>query len=126
MDVQQYIDYWRQSSQDDLEAAEALFNNRKFSQALFFTHLSVEKILKAHLAKITRTVPPRIHDLLRLAHLAGLPISALQRTFLARLQRYCLEGRYPDFKLLSPSEDVAKNLIHEARTICLWLANQLK
>ncbi|MGA2797485.1 MAG: HEPN domain-containing protein [Thermoguttaceae bacterium] len=126
MEFQQQIDYWRQSSEDDLEAAESLFNNHKFRQALFFIHLSIEKILKSHVVKNTRDVPPRIHDLLRLANLSGLKISDLQRKVLSRFQFYCLEGRYPDFQPSPPSEKETQNELNEARSIYLWLANQLK
>jgi HEPN domain-containing protein len=126
MDVQQQIDYWRQSSQDDLEAAETLFNDRKFRQALFFVHLSIEKILKAHVVKHTQDVPPRIHDLLRLVKLAGLDIPDLHMRYLARIQSYCLEGRYPDLQPAPPSETETKNELLETRKIYLWLDNQLK
>ncbi|MGD0518741.1 MAG: HEPN domain-containing protein [Thermoguttaceae bacterium] len=126
MDLQQQIEYWRKLSQEDLEAAEALLNNRKYRHALFFVHLAVEKMLKAHVTKITGKVPPRSHDVLRLADLARLDISDAQRTYLARLQRYSLEGRYPDFQPAVLSQEESKNELHEARSICLWLANQLK
>jgi HEPN domain-containing protein len=126
MDFQQQIDYWLESSKEDLDAAVTLFNNHKFRHALFFAHLAVEKILKAHVTKAMADVPPRTHDLLRLVDLAGLTITDLQRTFLARVQRYCTEGRYPNILPEAPSEEAANNLIQEARDICLWLANQLK
>ena len=126
MDIQQQIEYWRQTSEDDLEAAEALFNYRKFRQALFFAHLSMEKILKSYVVKNTQAVPPKIHDLLRLMKLADLHLSDLQQATLARIQRYCQEGRYPNLQLLLPTEDVAKRVLQEARSIYSWLANQLK
>lgn len=126
MDLQRQITYWLESSKEDIEAADALVTNRKFRHALFFAHLSIEKILKAHVTKATADMPPRTHDLLRLTDLAGLKVSESQRIFLARLQRYCLEGRYPDFCSISLSEDEAKNELYEARKICSWLANQLK
>ena len=126
MDLRQQIDYWLEGSKEDLDAAEALFNNRKFRQALFFVHLSVEKILKAHVLKNTRDMPPRIHDLLRLSNLSGLKISDFQRKVLSRFQFYCLEGRYPDFQPAPPSEKETQNELNEARSIHSWLANQLK
>jgi HEPN domain-containing protein len=125
-DVEKQIDYWRQSSEDDLEAAEALCNHRKFRQALFFLHLSVEKILKAHVAARTRDVPPGTHDLLRLAKPADLTVADMQSATLGRLQSYCLEGRYPDMQPPPPTEAETKKELDEARNICSWLANQLK
>jgi HEPN domain-containing protein len=61
-----------------------------------------------------------------LADLAGLTIPESQRTFLARLQRYCIEGRYSDHHSPTPLEDASKIIIQEARNIFSWLANQLK
>ena len=110
MNLRQQIDYWLESSKEDLDVAETLFNNRKFRHALFFTHLAVEKNLKAHVIINTEDVPPRIHDLLRLADLAGLTFPDSQRTFLARLQRYCIEGRYSDQQSPMPLEDASKIL----------------
>ena len=126
MDLHQQINYWRQCSEEDLEAAEALLENHKYRHALFFAHLAVEKILKAHVTKITGDVAPRTHDVLRLADLAALALSESLRTFLARLQRYCLEGRYPDFQPTALSEEKTRNELYEARSICSWLVNLLK
>jgi len=54
MDVQKQIEYWRYGSADDMEAATVLLEKNKFRQALFFAHLAVEKMLKAHVARETR------------------------------------------------------------------------
>jgi HEPN domain-containing protein len=93
MDLQQQISYWLKGSTEDIEAAETLLKNNKIRHALFFAHLAVEKILKAHITKATENIPPRSHDLLRLSELAGLHFDNSQRILLARLQRYCMEGR---------------------------------
>jgi HEPN domain-containing protein len=39
---------------------------------LFFAHLALEKLLKAHVCRATRDLAPRVHALLRLAERAGL------------------------------------------------------
>ncbi|MGD0382882.1 MAG: HEPN domain-containing protein [Thermoguttaceae bacterium] len=126
MDLRQQIDFWLESSKEDLDAAEALFNNRKFRHALFFAHLAVEKILKAHVTKASENLPPRTHDLLRLVNLTGLTISELQHIVLAQLQQYCLEGRYPDFQPVALNKQETQKELEEARSIHSWLANQLK
>ena len=46
-DEQKIIQYWAATSKQDFETAEILFENKKYSHALFFCHLSIEKILKA-------------------------------------------------------------------------------
>lgn len=77
------------------------------------------------MTQVTAAIPPRTHDLLRLAALAGLSFSVQQREFLARLQQYCLEGRYPDLPLALPDGEEAAAQLDEAREIKAWLASQL-
>jgi HEPN domain-containing protein len=125
MDVQQQIEYWLNGSQEDIEAAMVLLEKRKVRQGLFFAHLAVEKALKAHVSKATGVIPPRTHDLLRLAELAGIALSAPRRTFLARLQRYCLEGRYPDLPTETPEWEKTRDELDEAQETRSWLANLL-
>ena len=124
MDVQQHVEYWLTGSQDDIEAAAVLLEKRKIGQSLFFAHLAIEKVLKAHVSKVTETIPPRTHDLLRLARLAGLSVPESRSVFLARLQRYCLEGRYPDVRWprrLGTKHD--RNWMGHRRSGCGWPSN---
>jgi HEPN domain-containing protein len=125
MDVQRQIGYWLNGSQEDVEAASVLLEKRKISQGLFFAHLAVEKVLKAHVTKATGQVPPRTHDLLRLADLADIAMSRDCRAFLARLQRHCLEGRYPDLDRASPTWEEAMTDFNQAKETRSWLAQQL-
>ena len=46
-DKQKQLNYWKSSAEDDLEAADVLFDGGKYLQALFFSHLVIEKMLKA-------------------------------------------------------------------------------
>jgi HEPN domain-containing protein len=125
MDVRRQIEYWLNGSQDDIEAAAVLLEKHKIRQSLFFAHLAVEKALKAHVSKTTNSVPPRTHDLLRLAELAGISIPAPRRMFLARLQRYCMEGRYPDLLPETPEWDGARTELDAAQETRSWLVEQL-
>jgi HEPN domain-containing protein len=125
MDVRRQVEYWLNGSQDDIEAAVVLLEKGKIPQSLFFAHLAVEKALKAHVSKATEAIPPRTHDLLRLAELAGISLPSPRRMFVARLQRYCLEGRYPDLPQETPPWDEARSELDEAQETRSWLINQL-
>ena len=92
---------------------------------LFFAHLALEKMLKAHVCRATRDLAPRIHTLLRLAERTGLVLSETQRTFLARFDRYQLEGRYPDLLPVSPSLDLARRELEHAEEVFEWLNSPL-
>ncbi len=93
------IKYWLTGSKEDFDSAEILYKNKKYHHALFFCHLSIEKMLKAIIVKSTKTAPPLIHDLVRLAERAGVPVNELQKNELAEITTFSIEARYDDYKL---------------------------
>ena len=95
MDLQRQIDYWRSGAEEDLAAARSLLEKEHLRHALFFAHLAVEKILKAHVVRHTARVPPPIHNLARLAGIAGLSLDAELIDLLRDFNVYQIEGRYP-------------------------------
>jgi HEPN domain-containing protein len=48
MNVSKQIDYWRTSGDEDFAAAESLLERGHLRHCLFFAHLAIEKMLKAH------------------------------------------------------------------------------
>lgn len=125
MDVQQQIDYWRSGSQEDMEVAAELMEKQRSRHALFFAHLALEKMLKAHVTRKTNDVPPRIHNLVRLVELSGLLLSAEQRRFLERFDVYQLQSRYPEeFKKVHIDPEDARQLLSAANEVIQWLTAQ--
>ena len=96
---QEVVNFWLTASKEDFESAEILFQNKKYHHALFFCHLSIEKMLKAIIVNSTKTAPPLIHDLIRLAEKARLPLSEAQINELAEITTFNIEARYDDYKL---------------------------
>lgn len=92
---------------------------------LFFAHLALEKMLKAHVCRATQDLAPHIHPLLRLAEQAKLDLSEEQLIFLARFDRYQLEGRYPNMLPVAPDVDTARWEMRQAWEIFEWLNQQL-
>src|SRR5437870_261023 len=125
IDVGAQIRYWRDSSADDLDAARALLAAAKLRQAGFFVHLAVEKAIKACVVAAIRDVPPRSHDLLFLADKSAIAISQAQRDFLARMQIYCLEGRYPAELPPPPSPAALGDDLNQASELIQWLTARL-
>ena len=124
MNVAAQVAYWRAGSDEDIAAAESLIEKGHPRHALFFAHLAVEKLLKAHVCRVTQDVAPRVHDLFRLAELAGLRLWPERAVLLARFQKYCLEGRYPDPGPLATAEEGQRGLA-EAREMRAWLMSLL-
>ncbi|MGD1001593.1 MAG: HEPN domain-containing protein [Candidatus Brocadiia bacterium] len=125
MDVQKQIDYWKKSSQEDLEAAKTLLEKGHFRHALFFAHLAIEKALKAHVTRKTCEVPPKIHNLTRLAEKAALPLELWQRDFLLAFDAHQLEGRYPDMVSALMDRTEAQAELAKAERGLQWLMSLL-
>jgi HEPN domain-containing protein len=125
VDVCKQVDYWRRSSDEDFAAAESLMEKRHFRHSLFFTHLAIEKMLKAHVTKQTEDVPPRMHNLVRLAGIAAVKLDAEQQEFLREFGVYQLEGRYPDSEQIRLDLGIARGEISRAREMLEWLKRQL-
>lgn len=56
-------------------------------------------MLKALVVAVTQEMPPRIHDLLRLAEKAGLILNEELTEKFDTFNSFNLEARYPDYKL---------------------------
>ena len=125
MDVQKQIDYWRTGSEEDIGAAEVLFETERYRHALFFAHLAVEKALKAHVAKRTGELPPKIHNLIRLAEIARITLQSDQTQWLRAFNLYQLEGRYPDLAQVVVDREAAAQRMARAKEFILWLTAQL-
>ena len=125
MDVQKQIDFWRTSSDEDFAAAESLLEKGHLRHCLFFAHLAIEKMLKAHVTRQTKDVPPRIHNLIRLAEIAELPLSPEQARLLPGFGAYQLEGRYPDSEQVLLDLQAVRGKLALAEEMLKWLKAQL-
>ena len=76
--------------------ASQLIRLRKIRHGLFFLHLTLEKILKAHVCRHTKDIAPRIHNLARLAELTGIDFEEKRIDFLSEMNPCNIEGRYPE------------------------------
>lgn len=124
------IKYWITESYEDISTAYFLkrAGNRKLESA-FFGHLATEKAIKAIVAQETNEIPPKIHDLIRLAKKARLNLDHAQRTFLVMLNQYEIEGRYPEErqKILSKTpEYLFEEILEKASEFIQWCTQQIK
>lgn len=95
VDIPEQINYWRNGAVEDLDAAKQLIIVGKVRHGLFFAHLALGKILKACVCKSTAQIAPKLHNLVRLAEMAALKLPADKIDFLADMNDFNLEGRYP-------------------------------
>ena len=123
--VQEVVKYWLTASKEDFDSADILFQNKKYHHALFFCHLSVEKMLKAIIVKSTKTAPPLIHDLIRLAEKAKLPLSEVHKNELVEITTFNIGARYDDYKLSfrkKAKKQFSFKYLKKTREMLQWLS----
>lgn len=98
-DKDKMVKYWIDSSDEDFDTMNAMFETARYSWSLFVGHLVIEKLLKALFAKKNNDFPPFIHNLLRLAEKCDLDLTEEQRLFFATVTAFNLNTRYDDYKM---------------------------
>ncbi|MFH0729361.1 MAG: HEPN domain-containing protein [Pseudomonadota bacterium] len=125
---QAQIVYWVDSANHDLDVAETLFRNKKFDWCLFIAHLVLEKMLKAFYSKNVGILPPRIHDLVRLANMSKVDFDENTLEFLDAVNTFNISTRYPDEKLKFYkicTYEFTKEQFQRIKEIHKWLLEKL-
>ena len=125
MNINAHIAHWRTGAEEDLEVAHILLAKGRYQHALFFTHLSVEKALKAHVVRATGEIPPKIHNLVRLHEIAGLSLDDEQVDVLNELNMYQIAGRYADIARPPIDQETAQSDFARASEVFQCLSRQL-
>ena len=124
MTKEEHVNFWVESSMQDLPVMESLLDKGHFVWALFVGHLVLEKMLKAPYVQNHAATPPFIHHLLKLGRDAGLSLDADQEDFLLEVTNYNIQGRYPDFKRALQNKatpEYTQERIHRIKEFRLWL-----
>lgn len=125
VNIDKHIVYWKNGAEEDFQVADQLIRSGKIRHGLFFLHLTLEKILKAHVCRNSRDIAPRLHNLTRLVALSGIAIRQKDSDFLAEMNPFNIEGRYPEMWGPVPSQEEADMLLQKTGGIFEWLKNQL-
>jgi len=121
VDIEKQVAYWRKGADEAWETAQDLINrDRRISFGLFFAHLALEKIIKAHVWRAKKTTPPQIHNLNRLAELAEISVTDEDKKALAEINNFNIAGRYSDMLLPPPSFEEAKRYLQRAKGTFKW------
>ena len=124
------VEYWLEICDDDLKAAKAMHNSKNFLWTGFICHIIAEKALKAAIANITNEVPPKTHDLPKLASKTEIfgDMSQDFKDLLNKLTPLQIEARYPEYKekitaLLT--DDYCGKLLEETEGFLCWIKEKL-
>ncbi len=96
---QDHVEYWKREATRYWETALYLIKGNQHVMALFMFHLVIEKLLKAHWVKDNvDNFPPRTHDLQFLHNQTDLDLLAEDYDYLAIVNQWNIDTRYPDYK----------------------------
>lgn len=127
---EEHIAYWIESAENDLRAAENMMLSKNYDWALFVAHLSIEKVLKAiYIHNTKELVPPRIHNLARLADYAKVKLDKDLERYLIEANIFHIEGRYPNIKqefYKTCTSEYADEHFNKLKEIFQWLKSLLK
>ncbi len=130
MNIQEHVDYWLELAAHDIEAAESLFSSAKYDWCLFIGHLVVEKTLKAYFVYTNNSkIPPKTHNLLKLAAKSNLSLTKEQEKLLDRVNDFNLEVRYPEYRrefYKLCTRKFAYNYFTQIKEFSKWLTSQIE
>jgi HEPN domain-containing protein len=130
MNVEEHVNYWLDSAKNDLGAAEDLFSSAKYDWCLFIGHLVVEKTLKAYFVYSNdNKIPPKTHNLLKLAEVANLSLTEEQKLFLDEVNDFNLEVRYPEYRrefYKLCTKEFTENYFIRMKDFSQWLTSQIE
>jgi len=130
MTTSEKVQYWLELANTDLGAAKAMLESKYFLHVGFMCHLTIEKALKAAITHFTNEIPPKIHQLVKLATKAGIhdKMTEEQRELLRELNPLNIEGRYPEYKqgiAQTLNNDKCVQLIAKTEDLLCWIKKQL-
>jgi len=125
VDIEKQLEYWKAGSYDDLETAKILIEKDRFLHGLFFCHLVIEKIIKAHVVKQSNDLAPRSHNLIYLSEKSNLLLNEDDEIFLGILMKYQLQGRYPDYNPIVPDKAIIIDYLNKTEKLLKWLEAKL-
>lgn len=119
---------WVQRAEYDLETAKGLLEIKRYFYVLFCCQQALEKMLKALITKQTKKLPPRSHNLVRLAELVISNILEERADFLRFLSRYYVQSRYPEEVAdlaKEINEEKAQEVFNKTQEMFQWLSSML-
>ena len=122
--------YWIELAEYDLDTATAMLETKRFLYVGFMCHQCIEKAIKAVISVSSDEMPPKVHNLLRLAEQCDLlnKMNDTQKNVLFTLNPLNIESRYPSFKdnlLAQLNKERCTQIILDTKELFKWIKQQL-
>ncbi len=129
-DIGRLVAYWKMGSNLNFDSAKDIAEkSQKYVEALFFLHLSCEKILKAYFVQQKKEHAPYSHNLIYLAQSAELTLQDNEKKLLSEINEYNLECRYPDDKYMiykKTTKELFETYLKKVKQFRIWILKKLK
>lgn len=115
---------WIAMAEYDLETARHMLATGRFLYVVYMCHLALEKMLKAHVAEVTQSIPPKTHDLIFLVKKSGLNLPQPYLEFIGKINNASVPIRYPEDlqKMVAQyPESVARDYLERTEEVIQWL-----
>ncbi len=96
--MERLIEHWRKISDEKWKTAESLIKSKRYADALFFCHLTLEAELKACFVEKNKQIAPYIHDLSKLAQSSSIELSKKLGDDLEEINTFNVRARYDNYK----------------------------
>ena len=117
--------YWYETSEEDFDVATVLFDKEKYTHAMFFLHIAVEKMLKALYVNRNKKDAPYSHNLQNLAtKITNIEFNEEIITLLTELTTFNISTRYNDYKRSFEKvcdKKFAEKYFEKAKDLLKWL-----
>ena len=119
---------WAERAAYDLDTARAMLETKRYLYVLFCCQQTVEKMLKAVIATRSQELPPRLHQLVRLAERAQVSLNEERADFLRELSAHYIQSRYPE-EIADIASQVsiqqAQQVVEKTEEVVRWLQSML-
>ena len=115
---------WIALTDYDIETAQHMLETARYLYVVFLCHLALEKMLKAHVAEVTQSVPIKTHDLIYLVKTSRLELPESHLDFIGKINTASIPTRYPDDlqrALREYPKSVVKEYLRQTQEIVQWL-----
>lgn len=119
---------WIALADYDMETARHMLATERYLYVIFLCHLAIEKLLKAHVAEVTKTVPIKTHDLIYLVKKCELELPENHLDFIGKINSASIPTRYPDDlqrALKEYPKSVARDYLNQTMELIQWLKQHL-
>jgi HEPN domain-containing protein len=127
-DPESRVKSWLEKYKEDLKAAKAMLDARRYLWCGFICQQAIEKYLKAGYVKKYHRIPPYIHKLERLCQELELSVPEGILKAMIDIDKYYVSARYPAYKESVGIKNFrkAESVFTKTKEIVKWLKGELK